>query len=530
MSTALLTRDATQTVVPIRRPPGRAETLFDQWYPDTIDTYEQRREVYALCTRLHREVVATCSTEGEADRFIEAAIDAQWSGDFEAQWLDGYTGPRVHESAESETRRIRRSAALTLSYQWSAAHFYESGVMLLRLQPDDDEADDDEALPSILDRLTPEQREYALAADARGREALASQADPIEQKITAEQERQHVVNEARRRNAAKLNPVTPLRVHTLTGLMQDPAISWWVEGFLAKGTISVLGGDGGVGKSALMVELSARVATGTPFLHDFKTTPGRVLYVAAEGRAGYGVRLNAVQRSHIEIPEDRFALVDEGVSLTNEASVAQLCAYVAANRFDVVILDTLSQLAAVESENDAAEMARVINQAKRVVDARPGASVLISAHTNKASGTLRGSSAIRDNVDAVWMARGDKDAFTLSNRPEHGGKMRDGQPLTIKGLSLVPAFGSVVVERATMPTTTPAEERGAVVLDLMEAGRAYSKAEVSDLMRTFDAGISETTIKRDLAALVASGALVKAGRGEYQIAEGSREGSGGLGS
>ena len=353
---------------------------------------------------------------------------------------------------------------------------------------------------------------------APGRAVQTPRPTALEAKIVAEQERQFVASEAKRRLALALTPLAPLRVLSLTDLMKAPAIAWHVDRILARGTVVVFGGDGGVGKSATLLELSGCVAKGTSFLGEFPATQGRVLYVAAEGRSGYGPRLNALQKAHGLIPEDRFALVDDGVSLTSEASVTQLCNLVARDGYDLVILDTLSQLAAVESENDAAEMARVLGQAKRISDARPGTSVIIVAHTNKASGTLRGSSAIRDNVDAVWMLRGTRDAFSLSNRAEHGGKMRDGEPLTVHGLSLVQAFGSVVVESAVSfdEASTPAAQRVRTLADEILAGAQYTTAELRDLVLKLEPGRSEATIGRAIKSLVEARDLESIGKGLYR--------------
>lgn len=361
---------------------------------------------------------------------------------------------------------------------------------------------------------------------APARPVQTVRATQLEAKIVAEQERQFVASEAKRRMALALTPLAPLRVLSLTQLMEAPAIAWHVDRIIARGTVVVVGGDGGVGKSATLLELSGCVAKGTPFLGEFPATQGRVLYVAAEGRSGYGPRLNALQKAHGLIPEDRFALVDDGLSLTSEASVTQLCNLVARDGYDLVILDTLSQLAAVESENDAAEMARVLGQAKRISDAKPGTTVIIVAHTNKASGKLRGSSAIRDNVDAVWMLRGTRDAFSLSNRAEHGGKMRDGEPLIVHGLSLVPAFGSVVVKAAVSfdEASTPAIQRVRTLANEIEDGAEYTTAELREMILKLDPGRSEATIGRTVKGLVADGILEFISKGRYRSPSTQRTG------
>jgi len=341
----------------------------------------------------------------------------------------------------------------------------------------------------------------------------------IEDRIASEIDRQYVIEEAKRRTLESRAPLTPLRVYSVAELLVEPSIDWLTNNIVARSTVTVFGGDGGVGKSATLIELATCIARGTPFLGQFPTVQGKTLYVAAEGRAGYGPRLNAVRRSHGAFPESGFALVDEGVSLTNDASMAQLCTFVADGGFDLVILDTLSQLAQVDSENDSAQMARVISQAKRITTARAGTSVLIAAHTNKASGTLRGSSAIRDNVDAVWMFKGTKDAFSLSNKQENGGKMRDGQPLSIGGLSLVQAHGSVVVEHADMPANSggPSQSRASGLVQRLEVDVDYTTAQLFEMVKESDPTASAATIKRTIAGLSESGLIQRSGKGHYRV-------------
>ena len=60
-----------------------------------------------------------------------------------------------------------------------------------------------------------------------------------------------------------------------------PARQWLVDGLIPSGTVSLLGGDGGTGKSLLALQLAVAVATGGAWL-GLPVTSGRAIYISAE--------------------------------------------------------------------------------------------------------------------------------------------------------------------------------------------------------------------------------------------------------
>jgi len=60
-----------------------------------------------------------------------------------------------------------------------------------------------------------------------------------------------------------------------------PARQWLVDGLIPSGTVSLLGGDGGTGKSLVALQLAVAVATGGAWLGK-PVTSGRAIYVSAE--------------------------------------------------------------------------------------------------------------------------------------------------------------------------------------------------------------------------------------------------------
>lgn len=64
-------------------------------------------------------------------------------------------------------------------------------------------------------------------------------------------------------------------------LREPPARDWMVEGCFLKGTVGLVNGDGGIGKSLLMQQLATCAVLGRPWL-DLRVTPGRALYLGCE--------------------------------------------------------------------------------------------------------------------------------------------------------------------------------------------------------------------------------------------------------
>lgn len=316
-------------------------------------------------------------------------------------------------------------------------------------------------------------------------------------------------------------PLPPLVTHTLADLQEMPALSWIVQDVIPRNAVCILAGPGGIGKSALLIDLCLRVASGGRFLGRHKAQSGRVLYVAGEGAYGYGQRVQAARAAHgIEtLPADTFTLVSDGFRLSERASVARLAEFVAEHSIDLVVLDTLSSLATITAENDNAEAARLVAAAQTIARARDGVSVILAHHVPKDATNAgpRGASAFRDNTDAVWILKGDRHGFSMSSEAEHGGKLKDGPSRVIKGLSLQEAHGSIVLRWIDMAAI---EEPG--ILSSLRAGvRAMSPAEMTTaelmaMFRQIDPEMPQRTAERHMQTLTAEGALVKVRKGVYR--------------
>lgn len=196
-----------------------------------------------------------------------------------------------------------------------------------------------------------------------------------------------------------------------------PDRRWLVPGLIPMGVITLLSGDGGVGKSALMKQLGLAASLGSGWLGR-RVFGGRVLGVFAEddedeiGRrviriaAGEGLDL-AAAKDLLVIGADTDALkAGAALATSTDGKVtatplfAELAELVAEIKPVLIVLDPAAEIAAID-ENRRSEVA-AFGRLLRGLAASSGAAIVLIAHpslTGMASGSgLSGSTAWNNSV------------------------------------------------------------------------------------------------------------------------------------
>jgi hypothetical protein len=260
--------------------------------------------------------------------------------------------------------------------------------------------------------------------------------------------------------------------------LENENIEWTVENLLYTDSQNGLVGRSQLGKTHLLVSLLCHMSLGKPWFNGIKVTQQKVIYVAGEGRRGitrrfkdwceaYGEDWDTVKKN-IKIVSD--------ADLSLEVSLDQLKAGAKLFEPDLIVLDTLSQSTSMENENDATDMAETLANGRSVY---PNASVLWVHHPSEATRFQpdpkpRGSSVFKSNLDNMMTITEDKkfqpdeDLAVYSNGKEvrfltlstddeaHGGKSKEGSPVTIRGLYLWEyKRGSVVMAQVAGSETHP---------------------------------------------------------------------------
>ncbi len=226
----------------------------------------------------------------------------------------------------------------------------------------------------------------------------------------------------------KLTEATPtaFKLSRYGDMTMEPP-KWLIKGILEDNSLGVIFGASGHGKSYLVLDMAACIASGADF-HGRKTkTQGAVVYIAGEGHAGLTKRLKAwelynktdISKAPLYISHRPAALCDEAFMQHVKTSVA---AVGSTQRVALVIIDTWARNMAGD-ENSTVDTTTAI----RAVDdlrALYQCSALIVHHSGQAESERgRGSSALRAALDIEYKVEIQNGIMVVKNT-----KMKDGEP------------------------------------------------------------------------------------------------------
>ena len=229
------------------------------------------------------------------------------------------------------------------------------------------------------------------------------------------------------------------QLEEIADTLPDDLIADWVP----SGGVMVLAGAPGTGKSFTALSWAAAIAEGEPWF-GHAVQQARVVYVLGEGWRKFGRRTKAWSEANgRRISDDLKFLngVPLGFDLADPDVAQAFIEEMAEIKPGLIVIDTFSKLAKVESENDNVQVAQVMANAEAISQAT-GATVLLIHHVTKAGGSVRGAGAFSGNCDTVVMAAETLDenskpyGFKLSTSGADGGKQRDGVEKTLRGFSI----------------------------------------------------------------------------------------------
>lgn len=200
------------------------------------------------------------------------------------------------------------------------------------------------------------------------------------------------------------------RVHEVAGIQFewaddiqiDVAEPGLIDGVLDDVALSIVYGRSGAGKTALMVDMACRIATGMPWRgHD--TKPGVVLYIAAENYKSTGHRISGWRLMHkytagIPVIRTRSTITLEGDAADRIIALGRAASEQTGLPVRAVILDTLARTLKGD-ENTSVDMGAYVQQADEIKVGLE-TNVIVVHHTGKdESRGSRGSSALKAAAD-----------------------------------------------------------------------------------------------------------------------------------
>jgi hypothetical protein len=225
-------------------------------------------------------------------------------------------------------------------------------------------------------------------------------------------------------------------VLTADDLARLPPVRWRVRGILPEQGLAAVYGPSGSGKSFLLLDLLGAVADGRAWF-GYRVSPCAVTYIALEGEAGIGQRVNAYRVRHGRAPAAMrfiaapFALLEPGDVLDLADAIRA-----AGGAGGVVAIDTLNRAAVGADENSSVDMSRLIEGAKALQRALGGVVVLVHHAGKDASRGLRGHSSLHGALDAVLEVTRDGDRREWRNAKAKDGGDGDAHPFRLEVVDL----------------------------------------------------------------------------------------------
>lgn len=177
-----------------------------------------------------------------------------------------------------------------------------------------------------------------------------------------------------------------------------PKLRWMVEDLFHIGSLVMVWGPSGAGKTAWLIDLMLAIAYGKEWSGRTVTNVG-VLYCALEGAQGFRNRVLAAVHHHQVKPDYRLRFMFDPIDLADPKSLDRLAATAGRFASQLIIIDTLAAaLAGKVDESSNQHMAEVIDNAKRL-SLMTGATVLLTHHTGHDERHERGATALRGGVD-----------------------------------------------------------------------------------------------------------------------------------
>jgi hypothetical protein len=212
---------------------------------------------------------------------------------------------------------------------------------------------------------------------------------------------------------AKEKPLFPLI--SAPCLTANPvAIDWLVQNIIERGSLNLLFGEPGAGKSLFALEWAFCMAAGIAW-NGYRTQKTDVVIIAGEGFAGLGRRIKALESKYqMQAPAGLFIskksaqLADEKCAAWVADSIKALC-----QNPGLVIIDTLHRNMDGD-ENSSQDIGRFIANLDGFI--KPlGAAVLVVHHSGHGQkDRSRGSSSIRAAMDGEFSATKDGGAIVLT--------------------------------------------------------------------------------------------------------------------
>lgn len=191
----------------------------------------------------------------------------------------------------------------------------------------------------------------------------------------------------------KLPPIVDSAAFVAEKLEEPPSL---IKGLVHQGTKVIIGGGSKSFKTWVQLDCAICIAYGLPWL-GFETTPGRVLFVNFEIQpVFFQSRMKIICESRgLELSPGLLDVWNlRGHSAAYAVLIPLIIERIKTECYSLVILDPIYKLYGSANENDASEVAQLLNSLERVC-VETGAAVMFGAHYSK------GNQSSKESIDRI---------------------------------------------------------------------------------------------------------------------------------
>ena len=226
-------------------------------------------------------------------------------------------------------------------------------------------------------------------------------------------------------------PQTPIPALSMRDVMAMEPVDWLIQDMIPEGSLSMIFGASGSGKTFLVLSMLCAVAHGTRWFNK-GAQRGCCILVAGEGVAGLRKRLHAYHIANDLQPDAPLFIIPHAVNLMRSEDVDELIDTIeicrAGQPVKMIVIDTLARsMQGDADENSAQAMGQAIAEMDRI-KSHFGAAVVPIHHTGKDADRSRGgrgSSALIGALDAsIFVARHEEGLVEVDIQ-----KQKDGEQI-----------------------------------------------------------------------------------------------------
>lgn len=292
-------------------------------------------------------------------------------------------------------------------------------------------------------------------------------------------------------------------------LASRPPPSWAIDDVIpAVGTV-VLYGRPGSGKSFVALDWATCTALGLPWQGRF-VRQGTVLYIAAEGGTGLGLRIRAWKAAFKADAIPGFSVYPGAINLLDAERRGALIELVRQLKPAMLVVDTMARSMAGGNENNPQDVGLVIDALDACRSAVPELVCLVVHHTTKDGTAYRGHSALEGAAETMIECIDDDGTMMLKCEKQKDAAEFDAIRVRRVVVELGAGLSSCVLRAPSSENLTEnlAESRRQLI---GEFSQHFSETGAPRAQLRLVSKLADATFYRAVNDLVKVGALVNAG-------------------